>query len=55
MNKFHWYNGRVWMELEAGYLSQEFVDSIDAPSLISRCFGTAKGDNKNEENHTHCH
>lgn len=55
MGKFIWYNGQVWVELETGDLSQEFVDSVDAASLINRCFGTAKGDDKSEEDHTHCY
>lgn len=43
MDKFMWYNGQVWVELEAEDLSQEFVDSIDVSAIIERCFGTEEG------------
>ena len=43
MNKFTWYNGLVDVELEAGSLSQEFVDGLDVAAIINRCFGAKEG------------
>ncbi len=43
MYKFIWYNGLVDVELEAGSLSQEFVDGLDIAAIINRCFGAKEG------------
>jgi len=39
------YNGYVDVEFETGNLTEEFVDSLDVPAIIDRCFGTKKGGN----------
>ncbi len=43
MDKFTWYNGFVDVELEAGSLSQEFVDGLDVAAIINRCFSDKEG------------
>ncbi len=43
MNKFTWYNGLVDIECEMGNLPQEFVDDVDASSLIDKCFNAKEG------------
>ena len=43
MDKSTWYNGRVDIEFELGTLTEEFVDGLDIPAIINRCFGTKEG------------